>query len=224
MAKKYTSKFTGQEIDNILTEAQEHINIVEDKQLQKVTYDELKNLRDNRELVSGGFYRITDYECTTVQENTKSAGHNFDIIVRADDINVLNETAWAIHHEGDTYFETCDLSAWELKYCLDNDSSRFAWADESGKGKGVIYYMKDEFGNECPYDFKNIQYIVGASYTSEGEAYYTFSFIPGLTTSTLLEASVTSSVRVTNNIIKPYFKSRNMLVLNNNIFQGFVHT
>jgi hypothetical protein len=23
-------------------------------------------------------------------------------------------------------------------------------------GTGVIYYMKDEFGNECPYDFKNI--------------------------------------------------------------------
>jgi len=28
-------------------------------------------------------------------------------------------------------------------------------------GKGVIYYMKDEFGNECPYDFKNIVYING---------------------------------------------------------------
>lgn len=25
-------------------------------------------------------------------------------------------------------------------------------------GKGVIYYMKDEWGNECPYDFKNIQF------------------------------------------------------------------
>lgn len=25
-------------------------------------------------------------------------------------------------------------------------------------GKGVIYYMKDEWNNECPYDFKNIQF------------------------------------------------------------------
>ena len=24
---------------------------------------------------------------------------------------------------------------------------------------GVIYYMKDEFNNECPYDFKNIQFL-----------------------------------------------------------------
>jgi hypothetical protein len=26
-------------------------------------------------------------------------------------------------------------------------------------GKGVIYYMKDEYNNECPYDFKNIQFL-----------------------------------------------------------------
>jgi hypothetical protein len=34
--------------------------------------------------------------------------------------------------------------------------TRFEWATE--KGKGVIYYMKDEWGNEAPYDFKNIQF------------------------------------------------------------------
>jgi hypothetical protein len=28
-----------------------------------------------------------------------------------------------------------------------------------GSGKGIIYYMKDEYNNECPYDFKNIQFI-----------------------------------------------------------------
>ena len=128
-----------------------------------------------------------------------------------------------------------NLHAWELKYCLDNDTTRFAWAMDgtaivnlesilsngqpltrqpefdgcSGNdeyyyawgtqadvddadvnnfwysksdelltgdevmtiegsydivevaelGKGVIYYMKDEHGNECPYDFKNITFI-----------------------------------------------------------------
>jgi hypothetical protein len=25
-------------------------------------------------------------------------------------------------------------------------------------GKGVIYRMIDEFGNDCPYDFKNVLY------------------------------------------------------------------
>lgn len=49
-----------------------------------------------------------------------------------------------------------NMNAWELKYCLDNDKELFGWADTNGKG--VIYYMKDEFGNEAPYDFKNIKY------------------------------------------------------------------
>jgi hypothetical protein len=56
-----------------------------------------------------------------------------------------------------TYFLNSNLDAWELKYCIDNDTNRFAWAD-SENGKGVIYYMKDEWNNECPYDFKNIQF------------------------------------------------------------------
>ena len=49
-----------------------------------------------------------------------------------------------------------NMNAWELKYCLDNDKELFAWADTNGKG--VVYYMKDEFGNEAPYDFKNVMY------------------------------------------------------------------
>jgi hypothetical protein len=122
-----------------------------------VTYLELKSLRDNSQLVPGQQYRITDYTTTTIQENTQSAGHQFDIIVVADDVNVLNENARAVQHDGDTYFSNSDLNAWELKYCLDNDTNRFAWADATN-GKGVIYYMKDEFNNECPYDFKNIQF------------------------------------------------------------------
>jgi hypothetical protein len=83
-----------------------------------------------------------------------------------------------------------NIPAWELKYCFDNDINRFAWADPS-EGKGVIYYMKDEHGNECPYDFKNIQFLRSATWhqehpecfdylleTFKGDAYYyTFSWI-----------------------------------------------
>ena len=56
-----------------------------------------------------------------------------------------------------SYFNDCKLNSWELKYCFSNDTNRFDWAD-SQNGKGVIYYMKDEWGNECPYDFKNIKF------------------------------------------------------------------
>ncbi len=91
-------------------------------------------------LETGTWYRITDYQCTTTQEGTKSAGHQFDIVVMAVDESHLCETAFATHHEGDTYFANSDLSAWVLKYSIDNDTDRFAWADDEN-GKGVVYGM-----------------------------------------------------------------------------------
>jgi len=218
--------------------------------LVEVTWQELKDKRDEGELTPGQQYRITDYVTTTVQENTQSAGHQFDIIVTADAVDKLNENAraahkkveeggellpwfehsasypaeryfyvdsvviegltlyrWLSHEEsnndgalsqylltekrdvgiGDVvwgyqviddgdyasleyeegsdairtiinvgegymsgldYFDNSKLEAWKLKYCLDNDTSRFAWADEVN-GKGVIYRMVDEFNNDC---------------------------------------------------------------------------
>ena len=193
------------------------------------TYAELKALRNSGSLVPGAMYRIIDYVCTTMQQDTQSAEHQFDIIVLAIDGSHLSEDAIAILHEGDTYFAGCKLEAWQLKYCLDNDATRFGWAADGtggfyieyedkdtvrvmrtsiiegkdevwvfGEGKdalytaanpqvgdeiydddslskvvntitaigtiqgvegtGVVYFMKDEFGNEAPYDFKNIMF------------------------------------------------------------------
>jgi hypothetical protein len=127
-----------------------------DNNSQEITYTELKTLRDGGNLVAGTQYRITDYVTASLQSDTQSAGHAFDVIVTADSSNTLNENARAIQHSGDTYFANSDLASWELKYCLDNDTNRFAWADATN-GKGVIYWLKDEYGNECGYDFKNIQ-------------------------------------------------------------------
>jgi hypothetical protein len=78
--------------------------------------------------------------------------------------------------------------------------------------------MKDEYGNECPYDFKNILYIVGASYASEGEAHYTFHFTPS--ENDRFDGSVVHSKMIKNNIIKPYYSDYKFR-LNNNIFKGF---
>lgn len=133
----------------------------------ELTYAELVELRDNAQLVPGQTYRITDYVTTTSQEGTKSAGHQFDIIVTADTVSTLNENAKACLHEGDTYFADSNLAAWELKYSLDNNTNKFVWAD-SENGKGVIYYMKDEFENECSYDFKNILYSINFTDTTSG--------------------------------------------------------
>lgn len=149
-----------------------------------ITYSALVTLKTGGNLVPGMQYRITDYTCTTTQTDTQSAGHVFDIIVTADSETELNENARAAHHSGDTYFANCDLDAWELKYCLENDTNRFYWADTTN-GKGVIYYMKDEWNNECPYDFKNIQFkrykVTSCTKSQSLVGKYSISGITGVT-------------------------------------------
>lgn len=284
--------------DNIIAGIKEKLGPIDSSSngLTEVTWQELKGLRDNSKLSPGSLYRITDYQCTTTQKNTKSAGHQFDIVLLALSENKLAEEGWAMMHDNiydvtfadgvtkkcwvyitdeenkvadlvivdtllgyasigydeddeltlDTqnhtatcvftideitdenltynYFQNSKLEAWKVWYCLDNDKSRFAWADDSvpqiysnddeiwlerditkdrdnrfawynsgddityytdnmmprvgeqmyifvngwssggevggvkGFGRGVIYRLIDEWNNDCPYDFKNIQY------------------------------------------------------------------
>ena len=123
-----------------------------------LTYSELKNLRDNSNLKPSQYYRITDFVTTVANDpEAQSAGHQFDIIVMASKENKLQEECYAIQHEGDTYFANCNLAAWKIWYCLDNDNTKYMWADTTN-GKGVIYRMIDEWQNDCPYDFKNVQF------------------------------------------------------------------
>ena len=124
---------------------------------EEVTYSQLVSKVNQGGLVPGKYYKIIDYRTTTSQTDTQSANNDICIIVLALSSDKLSENAHATQKTGDTYFLSSKLSAWELKYCLENDTDRFAWADDTN-GKGVIYYMKDEWGNECPYDFKNIQF------------------------------------------------------------------
>lgn len=159
-----------QDADNLIWEKLNKVT----SQVQEITWAELKALRDNSNLTSGQFYRIIDYQCTTTESGTRSAGHQFDIIVLALSKNTLSEQAYAALHSGDTYFANNDLSAWKLWYCLDNDTNRFAWADNTN-GKGVIYRMIDEFNNDVPYDFKNIQFKHPIDTSTYGFYYYTFA-------------------------------------------------
>ena len=129
------------------------------EQEARVTYGELLSMVQSARLTSGKVYRITDYETVLSSDITtaQSAGHVFDVLVTAVAENALSEDARAIHHDEETYFGGSQLKSWVLKYSLFNDPTRFGWAAETN-GKGVIYFMRDEFGNECGYDFKNIQF------------------------------------------------------------------
>ena len=106
------------------------------KMVVSTTYSELKALRDSAGLSVGTWYRITDYETTVYNNaNARAAGHPFDILVMATDVNQLSEDAKAVHSVRDTegYFAHANLAAWKLKYSLDNDTAKFVWASDGGE-------------------------------------------------------------------------------------------
>lgn len=150
-------------------------NVVITNTVISVLYADLVEARSSGRLKPGFLYRITDYVTTTAQVDTASAGHPFDVIVLALNENALSEQAWAALHEGDNYFASSKLHAWKLWYSLDNDTTRFAWAD-TVNGKGVIYRMIDEWNNDVFYDFKNIltisQQVDGNFVTSDSSRNY----------------------------------------------------
>lgn len=140
-----------------------------------VTYNELCILIEEEELIPGQTYRITDY-VTKVKTSTEyiSAEHPFDLIVTAISTDNISERASAVLHPGDTYFMGCNLSAWQIWYTIRDDSERYTW--NSGNGKGVIYRMIDEYGNDLPYDFKNIMF---ARYELSNPVVYVYDYDEG---------------------------------------------
>lgn len=91
----------------------------------EVTWQELKDKRDNGQLIPGSLYRITDYNCTTTQENTKSAGHQFDIVLLALSEDKLAEEGWAMMNESNIYDVTfadgVTKKCYIYKYNIDGD-------------------------------------------------------------------------------------------------------
>ena len=198
---------------------------------QPIPYQFLLDLRGKGKLKPGQFYRITDYVTTTSQANTRSAGKLFDVIVLALTNDTFAERAWACHRDGSTDFQNSHLEAWQIWYCLDNDTSRFDWAfPTSGGGKGVIYRMIDEFGNDCPYDFKNIQFyrqwdssrsswsIISSS--NIGTPCYTFSLSGNGSTTSFTDMSLLASNKIYSNVIWKYVDIYNRQNLNNICFFG----
>lgn len=148
-----------------------------------------------------------------------------------------------------TAIEKYKLSAWSLKYCLDNDTKRFYWADRE-VGKGVIYRMIDEHGNDLPYDFKNIQFKRYNIIDNPADAVVSFTGYVGVknfdnnikypTGCTMsdddyawlytfaadngdYDASLLSRYYVANNYISPYYWGNNLenpSHLNNVVFKG----
>lgn len=169
------------------------------------TYSALKSLKDSSGLAIGQKYRITDFVSVFDETGITSANHPFDLIVEANSNNGFSEIAIAIQHVGDDYFANQNLGAWQVNYCFDNDTKRFPQASSSGKG--FIYYLKDEYGNEACYDFKNALFQLSNSdydfITGTVNAYTFSTYVSSM--SDMLDASLNAnSVNVINNVIKEF--------------------
>ena len=176
-----------------------------------ITYNELCILKNNCKLVPNTQYRLIDYE-TTVSGNTyKSAGHKFDLIITSLSDRVLNSQVSVIHHDDDTYFRTSDLGSWRVWYSLEGGLV----GSKPNNFKGHIYRMVDEFGNDCPYDFKNILWSTsGLDIEFSTDWCYTFTSNDGL------DLSLTGNNVKSNRVQYSYKQLRDMIptviVLNNN--------
>ena len=109
---------------------------------------------------------------------------------------------------------------------MDNDTERFAWANDS-LGHGVIYRMIDEYNNDCPYDFKNIQFkrykitkskssgLVGTYLATEANSdigleidnndskmFYTFSYLGELNTLTEYRGETLEDASIIGNTLQ----------------------
>ena len=85
------------------------------------------------------------------------------------------------------------------------------------KGKGVVYYMKDDKGNECGYDFKNIIYKYGGN---EGVLYLYYTFNKDGKLMDLSLTDISGEYACTDNIIKPFREEGLFYWLNSTIFNG----
>ena len=162
--------------------------------LVEITWSDLNKIKSNNKLVPGSWYRITDYYCTTTISGTTAANNQFDIVTLAVSENTLSNECRAMKSKtnatANSYFSSANLDAWKIWYCFDNNATKYTWTKTDGKG--VIYRMIDEHGNDCPYDFKNIKF----------NNKFTFNNSTNNT-----DRSVSGEAK--NNVIKPYKSSGN---------------
>lgn len=186
------------------------------------TYAQIKALKNAGKLQPGNVYQIEDYNATSKQSDTVVVPKiAFSIILTAVSSDFFSEEAFALAKNMRNELR-------KIYYCIENDTSRFAWADATN-GKGVIYRMIDNNGNDVPYDFENIRFIRTLALPTNDSPIRQLAgqfvgidgvSLPGLTTINQKNNFPTFGNGVyRNNVIKPYFKD-GVQYLNNIICSG----
>ena len=169
--------------------------------MKSVTTDELFEFANRGGLKPGMKYRITDYNPNIDANYTRkingdvtniaSSEVKFDIIVTAssestlfDDVELVSKVAGPD--------ATFDYTKYEAKYDLVGNRDGFKYGYIQSSAAGVIYYMKDQFGNEASYDFENIIYVG----IIHGVMVHTFS---GVKNGDLRASGLIQNVRIKHN-------------------------
>ena len=122
--------------------------MIKSNSVNVVTYSELKTKISESKLNPGAFYIISDYstKLKSVEYNEiKLNPISFKVMVQALSTNRISKSAKVV--DGPAGSE-----GWKVMYDIDPQTCDWA-ADDS---TGVIYWMRDEGGNEAPFDFKSI--------------------------------------------------------------------
>jgi hypothetical protein len=136
--------------------------------MEKVTTEGLFDIATRGGLKPGMKYRITDYnpniDANYVRKinggmsNIASSEVKFDIIVTASSESTLfDDVELVAKNPGPG--ATFDYTKYEAKYDLVGNRDGLKYDYLQSSAAGVIYYMKDQFGNEASYDFENIVYV-----------------------------------------------------------------
>lgn len=173
-----------------------------------VTESKLRTMISNKALVPGMEYRITDYmfkPTTNWSTYVTSANKHFYVVVKAKTTNVLYDEARAEANPiWSSYYVNCDLSKWKIWYDITGSKCQYVYNNTAPRGG--IYRMIDEYGNECPYDFKNLMFV-DVTFNGGLVNVYTFSY-HDIVTGDLLDLSLgieyerVEMLPVTNNVIK----------------------
>lgn len=136
------------------------------KEVVKVIYDELLDLKNNGKLDTDVVYQLTDYVDSDFKTysvgNVLTSGTNyFDLLLTALDGSNLATKAGATMHDGIDYYTEDELSQYELIYYIDGESIPSAYRASSifsftSENKGYILFLKDQFNNKVNFNFKNV--------------------------------------------------------------------
>lgn len=131
------------------------------KNAESIDYATLSPLVHDRELVPGRWYIINDFFTKVKSSSTYDSEQlTFGIAVVALDEGTLSHHGYGVYvGDGDygSFVRPERLEGIEVLYDFEPAANKYGFYPTTG-GSGVVYWMRDKYGNEAPYDFLNIRF------------------------------------------------------------------